>query len=135
MPRLSARWLLVAGVGLSALGVVFYYQLERRSFVGTDDWQFRFLQSAFIPCLLIGLLVTLVGSACWAWQSPVSTVAICGALLLPLALLARRLTPVNVHDWTESLDLSSAVAFFIGILFLFLAIGRFIFSKLARDQK
>lgn len=49
MGRLSARWLIVVGVGLSALGVLFYYQLERHSYYETGDLEFAFLSLHFFP--------------------------------------------------------------------------------------
>lgn len=135
MYRLLARWLIVIGACLTGLGVFFYYQLEQHRTLPSGDIEYAFLRSTFLPTLLVGLLVTLVGSVSWAWYAPILRLAICGAALSASALLATRLTPINIHGWTGSLELSYATALFIGALFLLFASVRFTFSKLTMRQK
>ena len=63
MHPLSARWLILVGVCLTALGVLFSFQLERHSLHMTGvDQEFFFLEYTFLPTLLVGLLATFVGS-------------------------------------------------------------------------
>ena len=135
MARSSAHSLIGVGVCLTALGVVSYFQLERHSFYSTRDLQFQFLSIAFLPVLSIGSLVTLLGSAMWAWRAPILRVAVCGTALSALALLTGHLTPINIHDWTGSLMFPYATSLFVGALLLVFASVRFTLSKLALRRK
>ena len=46
----SARWLILIGICLTAVGVLSYFQLERHSlYASTRDFEFSFLNRAFYP--------------------------------------------------------------------------------------
>jgi hypothetical protein len=118
----SARWLILIGICLTAAGVLSYFQLERHSlFVSTSDFEFSFLEHAWLPALLLGLATTLIGSILWAWRAAVREVALYGLGTVILALLSLALIPINVHGWTAACLFVGFGAMLIGVLLLILA--------------
>ena len=121
----SNRWLIVFGICLTAAGVLSYFQLEQHSlFVSTSDFEFYFLEHAFLPALLLGMATTLIGSILWAWRAPVREVALYGLGIVVLAPLSLALIPINVHGWTAAFLSVSFGAMLIGGLLLILAAVR-----------
>ena len=136
MRQLSARWLILVGVYLTALGMVFSFQLERHSLHASIDREFFFLEYAFLPVLLLGLLATLVGSVMWAWRrASVSSLAASGRFITVLTLLASKAIPINVHGWTGSFIFVFLVSLLIGVLFVVFAAVRFTSSRLALRRR
>jgi hypothetical protein len=126
-----ARLLVIIGVCLTASGVLAYFQLERRSFISTGDFQFFFLARDFIPLLISGLVMTFVGSVMWGWRAAAPTLLSLGVGSLGLSVLAWTLIPMNIHDWTFSLMLVLVTTFVIGLLFVIMAASRYA-SRLIR---
>jgi hypothetical protein len=50
------------GAILSVGGVFLYALLEKHSFENTQDWEFAMLSATFLPTLLIGTVLLIVGS-------------------------------------------------------------------------
>lgn len=120
-----ARWLIPVGFSLALLGIGMSYQLERHSFERTDDFRFLFLEQAFIPVLLIGLLLGLVGCLIWAWHASIRALLIYGASFASGSLLFARLDVVNVHGWTATLLPTWMVGVLLSIVFVSLGLVRF----------
>lgn len=126
------RWFILIGVSLVALGVLFSYMLKQHN---SDDREFVFLSSTFLPMLLIGSVVTLAASVRWAWRAPILRLSAYGLLLSASALVAAMATPINIHDWTVTLMFSYVTALSVGASFLTLGTVRFILSRLAPNRK
>src|SRR5215467_8590575 len=61
---MSVRKLLFpVGAGLTLGGVLLYAALDYHSFNDTQDWLFAVLSNTFLPALLIGTPLAIVGSA------------------------------------------------------------------------
>jgi hypothetical protein len=120
----SARWAILIGVCLTAAGVLLYFQLERHSFVETQDVEFRFLSETFLPVLALGLLTTMAGSILWARRAAIRDLVLYGLGTIILVSLALKLIPINVHDWTAAFMFVGAAGILIGSLFLLFAIVR-----------
>jgi len=121
----SARWLILIGICLTAVGVLSYFQLERHSlFVSTSDFEFSFLEHAWLPALLLGMATTLIGSVVWAWRAAVREVALYGLGTVILASLSLALIPINVHGWTAAFLFVGFGAMLIGGLLLIFAAAR-----------
>jgi hypothetical protein len=56
------KWVFPIGAILNVGGVFLYALLEKHSFEDTQDWEFAVLSKVFIPSLLIGTLLAIVGS-------------------------------------------------------------------------
>jgi hypothetical protein len=114
------RLLFPVGAGLTLGGVLLYAALEYHSYYETQDWLFAALSDTFLPALLIGTPLTIVGSAidrpltrkqakyrgllCWA---------VSGLSVLLLEQIG------NVHGWTFSFIFPAFAGFFAGTIFLF----------------
>jgi hypothetical protein len=107
--------------------VLSYFQLERHSlFVSTSDFEFSFLEHAWLPALLLGMATTLIGSVVWAWRAAVHDVALCGFGIVILASLSLALIPINVHGWTAAFLFVGFGAMLIGgLLLIFAAVRTF----------
>jgi hypothetical protein len=121
----STRWLIELGICLTAAGVLSYFQLERHSLlVSTSDFEFYFLEYAFLPTLLLGMATTLIGSVLWACRAPVREVALYGFGIVVLAPLSLAPIPINVHGWTAAFLFVGFGAMLIGGLLLIFAAVR-----------
>jgi hypothetical protein len=120
----SARWVILIGLCVTAAGVLASFQLERHSFVETQDFEFRFLSEIFLPVLALGLLTILTGSVLWAWRAVIRDLVLYGLGTLILAPLALALIPINIHDWTAAFMFVGAAGILIGSLFLVFAFVR-----------
>jgi len=117
----ASRWVFPTGAILTIGGVVLCALLEWRSFGHTQDWEFAILSETFLPSLLLGTVLAIVGSfldrkrlpaiqtrvrakLCWA--------ASCTALLLFI-------TTGNVHSWTFTYIFPTFVGFVAGAVLFF----------------
>ena len=114
----SFRWLILIGLCLTVAGVLANFQLERHSFVNTQDSEFRFLSDTFLPILMLGLLMTLIGSLLWAWRATIRDLVLYGLGIIILVPLALALIPINIHGWTAAFMFVGAVGILVGALFL-----------------
>jgi hypothetical protein len=137
LSRISVRWLILIGVCLTALGILFNFQLEEHSFSGAGiDKEFVFLEYTSLPMVLLGLVTTVVGSLIWArQQASVSRLAESGAAIAVLTFLAAKLIPIDIHGWTGSFMFVWVVSLLIGVLFFVFAAVRFTSSWLALRRK
>ena len=122
-------WALPCGAGLTIVGVLLAYGLERRSWYSTTDWQFELMSSLFLPTLISGWVVTLGAGVVWAWRTAVKVVAITGLVLVPVAAIMAYIVKGNVHDWTMTYVMSCALAIFLGTIFLLVSTVRFLWFK------
>ncbi len=125
------RWFTGLGITVSAIGAALYYWLERHSFVATDDSLFSFLAMAFWPPLLVGPLLIMAGGILWAWRTTSRNLLIGGAGLTAAFWVAPYVIPINVHGWSAALLLPILCGFLLGIICLVLAVGRFVFRRVA----
>ena len=71
----ASAWIFPVGASLNLGGVFLYALLEWHSFENTQDWEFTVLSATFIPSLLIGTVLVIVGSffdrrrLSWHWSS------------------------------------------------------------------
>ena len=129
-----ARWVILIGVCLTAAGVLAYFQLERHSFVSTEDFEFRFLSDMFLPILALGLLTTLTGSVLWAWRAKIRDLVLYGLGTIIFVPLAVTLIPINVHGWTAAFMFVGVAGILIGGLFLVSAIVRALVHHRAKSR-
>lgn len=117
---------LICGPLSCGLGVLAAFYLEKASMHGpVNDAVFYALSIGYLPMVLLGIVATLVGSVTWARHARQQYLILAGAILIPLALLAMKLTPVNIHGWTFSLVFPYIAAMTIGVLFLTFATVRY----------
>jgi hypothetical protein len=137
MSRRLVLFLILVGVCLTALGILFNFQLEQHSFEGSGvDKEFFFLEDVSLPMVLLGSLTTVVGSTVWALrQASVSRLAVSGTVIVILTLLTAKLIPINIHSWTGSFMFVCVASLLIGVLFLVFAAVRFTTSRLALRRK
>ena len=123
----SARWVILIGICSTMVGVLSDLQLERHSFAMTTiDFEFFFLERVFLPALILGLIVTLVGSILWGLHAPIRNVALWGLGIVVLVPLSLALIPINIHGWTMSLMLAGVGMTSIGgLLLIFAAVREF----------
>jgi uncharacterized membrane protein len=57
-----SNWVFPAGAILNVGGVFLYAALEKHSFESTQDTVYAFLSATFIPSLLVGTVLAIVGS-------------------------------------------------------------------------
>ena len=123
------RWALPYGAGLTILGVLLAYGMERRSWYSTTDWQFELMSSLFLPTLITGSVVTLGAGIVLAWRTAVKVVAITGFVLVPVAVIMACVVKGNVHDWTLMYVMSCALAIFLGTMFFLVSSVRLLWFK------
>lgn len=58
-----SRSLFPVGAILVIGGVAMTAELDRRRFYNTQDWEFRLLETIFLPSLLLGTVLAPIGSA------------------------------------------------------------------------
>src|SRR5579871_3424328 len=97
------RLLFPVGAGLTLGGILLYAALDYHSFHDTQDWLFAVLSNTFLPALLIGTPLTIVGSAI---DRPITRKQaknrglVCWAVSGLSMFLLERIG--NVHGWTFS---------------------------------
>ena len=92
--------------------------------MSTSDFEFSFLEYAFLPALLLGLATTLIGSVLWARRAAIRDVALWGLAVLILAPLSLASIPINIHGWTATFIFVGFGAMLIGGLLLVFAAVR-----------
>jgi hypothetical protein len=128
-------WLIPVGVCLLASGVFSNLELEYRFGTSTiTDAQFAFFERAYIPMLIGGLLMILIGSVTWARLANLRNLVVSGLVVGSGTLVIAKFTPFNIHGWTGSLMFVFATALLIASLFLTIAIFRYTTSAL-RSKK
>jgi len=85
-------------------GVFLYALLERHSFENTRDWEFAVLNATFIPSLLVGTLLVIVGSFFDRRRLPAAEARVRGILCLLTSGISFALLAFigNVHGWTAA---------------------------------
>jgi len=116
----ALNWVFPIGAALTIGGVFFYAVLERHSFDSTDDWEFAILSRIFIPALLGGSVLAIVGSFIDRRRLPVARTRIRGVVCwivsgVSFVLLA---ATGNVHGWTFTFIFPAFVGFLTGAIFL-----------------
>lgn len=113
-------WVFPLGAILTIGGVFLYALLERHSFTSTEDWEFAILDRTFVPALLLGSLLTIVGSILDRVRLPVAKTRIRGLLCLVASGVFYVLldTTGNVHGWTFSFIFPALVSFVSGVILL-----------------
>jgi hypothetical protein len=123
----AARWLIFIGVCVTSIGIAVAAQLERDKrppSVIRIGFVWNFLESTFVAAVLLGLLVTFIGSVTWAWRVPIRRVVWCGIEIVILAPIVYAFVPINVHGSLAVLMIVFPVAMLIGILFIIFAAAR-----------
>jgi MFS family permease len=100
--RRIVRWIFLAGVLLNLGGVLLCALLEIHSFHNTQDWQFAMLETIFMPALLAGTVLVIVGSVVDRRGLPVARARTRGWFCLAASVLSFVLLALvgNVHSWT-----------------------------------
>jgi hypothetical protein len=114
------RWVFPLGAILNVGGVFLYAFLERHSFESTQDWEFAVLSAIFIPSLLVGTLLVIIGSVFDRRRLPVAQTRVRGVLCwitsgISFALLA---SAGNVHGWTFAFIFPAFAGFVTGVVLL-----------------
>ena len=115
-----SRWAFPLGAILNVGGVFLYALLEWHSYYNTQDWEFGVLSAAFLPALLIGTLLVIVGSFLDRRQLPVAKTRVRGVLCwlasgISFALWA---SIGNVHGWTFAFIFPAFAGFVTGAVLL-----------------
>jgi hypothetical protein len=97
-----------------------YALLEWHSFENTQDWEFVVLSAIFIPTLLVGTVLVIVGSFLDRRRLPVAQTRVRGVLCwiasgVSFSLLA---TIGNVHGWPFAFIFPAFVGFLTGAVLL-----------------
>jgi hypothetical protein len=100
--------------------VFLYALLEKHSFENTQDWEFALLSATFIPSLLVGTLLVIVGSFFDRRRLPVARTRVRGVLCwitsgISFALVA---SVGNVHGWTFAFIFPAFAGFVAGAVLL-----------------
>jgi hypothetical protein len=101
-------------------GVFLCYLLERHSFENTRDWEFAFLSATFIPALLVGTLLVIVGSFFDRRRLPAAKARVRGILcwLTSGISFALGASIGNVHGWTFTFIFPTFAGFVAGAVLL-----------------
>jgi len=95
-------------------------QLERHGFENTEGLEFVILSQIFIPALLIGSLLAIVGSILDRLRLPVRQTRVRGVMCWLVSAVSFLLlsTIGNVHGWTFAFIFPAFVGFIVGVVFL-----------------
>jgi peptidoglycan/LPS O-acetylase OafA/YrhL len=116
----ALKWVFPIGAALAIGGVFFYAELERHSFQSTDDWEFAVLSRIFIPALLFGSVLAIVGSLIDRRRLPVARTRIRGMVCWIVSGISLVLLAItgNVHGWTFTFIFPAFVGLLTGAVFL-----------------
>jgi hypothetical protein len=130
----SARWVIITGLCLTAVGLLAGFQVERHGSVSTQDFEFRFLSDLLVPVFMLGLLTMLIGSVLWAWCATIRDLSFYGFGIVILVLaLAFIPVHVNPHGWAMGFIPVGADGILVGGLFLILAAIRAVIQYRAKS--
>jgi hypothetical protein len=115
-----SRLIFPIGALLNVGGVVLYALLEKHSFENTQDWEFALLSKIFIPSLLIGTVLAIVGSFFDRQRLLAAQTRVRGALCwLTSGISVWLLNSIgNVHGWTFAFIFPAFAAFVAGAVLL-----------------
>jgi hypothetical protein len=116
----SLRWAFPIGAILNVGGVFLYALLERHSFENTQDWEFAVLSATFIPLLLVGTVLVIVGSFFDRRRLPVAQTRVRGVLCWVTSGISFSLLVSigNVHGWTFAFIFPAFAGFVTGAVLL-----------------
>jgi hypothetical protein len=115
-----SKWVFPIGAALNVGGVFLYALLEKHSFENTQDLEFTVLSATFIPSLLIGTVLVIVGSFFDRQRLPVTQTRVRGVLCwLTSGISVFLLNAVgNVHGWTFAFIFPAFAGFVTGAVLL-----------------
>jgi hypothetical protein len=115
-----SRHIFPTGAILTVGGVLLYAALEKYSFVNTQDWLFKFLLVTFLPALLVGTPLAIVGAVVDLRRLTPSEKKGRGLLCWIVAgiSLASLILFGTVHGWTVSFFFPAVSGFFCGAIYL-----------------
>lgn len=116
-----SRGFFPVGVVLVIGGVAMAGELERHSFYNTQDWEARLLEAIFLPALLMGTVLVIVGSVFDRRKLAPKESKRRGLLCLLTSGLAFILLAAfgNVHGWTFMFFLPMLAGLISGAILLF----------------
>jgi len=114
------KWVFPTGAILTIGGVFLYAELERHSFENTQYLEFALLSQVFIPALLLGSLLAIVGSVLDRLRLTVRQTRVRGIMCWVVSTVSFLLlsTIGNVHGWTFAFIFPAFVGFIVGAVFL-----------------
>ena len=123
--------LVAVGLVLTAFGVYSNFKVETELLISRGNAETAFLEDAYMPSLLAGLLLILIGSLLWVFRAQVRarTSAIVGSAVAILGFAAGELTPINIHGWTASLMLAYVMVVFVGLLLMVISVVRLLLAR------
>lgn len=119
------KWVFPIGAILNIGGVFLYALLERHSYETTQDWEFAILSAIFIPCLLAGTALVIVGSFFDRQRLPAAQTRVRGVLCWVTSGISISLLALvgNVHGWTFAFIFPAFAGFVTGAVLLSKASG------------
>jgi hypothetical protein len=114
------KWVFPTGAILTVGGVFLYARLEQHSFENTQDLEFVILSQIFLPALLLGSVLAIVGSILDRLRLAVRQTRTRGIVCWVVSAASFLLldTIGNVHGWTFTFIFPAFVGFIAGAIFL-----------------
>lgn len=108
------------GALLTVGGVFLYALLEQHSFENTQDWEFAILSKIFLPALLLGSVLAVVGSFFDRKRLRLTQTRARGLICWLVSAISFLLlfATGNVHGWTFSFVFPAFVGFLAGAVLL-----------------
>jgi hypothetical protein len=118
--RSISRFVFPTGASLTVAGVVLYAALEKHSFESTGDWLSAALEVTFLPALVMGILLVIIGAAIDRKRMSVATARRHGLLCLVAAGVSFALLNAigDVHSWTFSFFFPAWAGLLAGVIYL-----------------
>jgi hypothetical protein len=116
----ATSWVFPTGAALTIGGVVLCALLEWHSFGQTHDWVFTFLAVSFLPSLLLGTPLAIIGSFVDRKRLPEEQFRARGKVCWVVSGISLLLfiTVGNVHRWTFTYIFPAVTGFVTGMVFL-----------------
>jgi hypothetical protein len=116
-----SRSLFPIGAVLVIGGVAMAAELDRHSFHNTQDWEFRLLGAVFLPALLLGTGLVVVGSIFDRYKLAAKQSKLRGVLSFLCGGVAFVLFAAfgNVHGWTFTFFFPMVAGLISGAILLF----------------
>ena len=114
------NWVFPTGAILTVGGVFLYALVEHLSFGSTEGLGYAILSQSFLPALLLGTVLAIVGSFVDRKRLPVTESRARGVLCWAASAVSFLLleTIGNVHGWTFTFIFPAFVGFVAGSVFL-----------------